>query len=359
MPSRPRTRLLSLVVPVFDEAESLPALHGRLAQVLDAIDIDAEIIVVDDGSRDATPLILAEIADADERVVDVRLSRNFGHQAAVSAGLDHARGDAVIVIDGDLQDPPELIPRMLDLWREGHDVVYAVRRTRQESLALRWAYGLFYRLLRAVSDLDIPLDSGDFCLMDRKVISALQHMPERARFLRGLRTFVGFRQIGLEYDRPARARGRSKYTLRKLLGLAIDGIVSFSAAPLRIVTHLGIATALTAFLLAAWVLLDALITQTAPRGWASTLLVVLFLGSVQLIGLGIIGEYLRLIFVETKRRPTYVLAESPIRDARRGRRRPRWFAHARQRRIKSPLGIRKRIRTMKNSALVTMSAKLS
>ena len=237
----------------------------------------------------------------------LQLSRNFGHQPAVTAGLDHARGRAVVVMDGDLQDPPELVPALVDRWRAGFDVVYAVRRKRKEGAALRLAYALFYRLLGAVSELPIPLDSGDFCLMDRRAVDALRSLPERARFLRGLRAYVGFRQVGLPYEREARAGGRPKYTIRSLTGLAVDGLVSFSAAPLRLVTRLGLASALVALGLLGWALLDALRNRTAPRGWASTIVVVLFMGAVQLISLGIVGEYIRLIFVEVKRRPTYIV----------------------------------------------------
>jgi glycosyltransferase involved in cell wall biosynthesis len=237
------------------------------------------------------------------------LSRNFGHQAAVCAGLEHSRGRAVVVMDGDLQDPPELISEMIRLWRAGHDVVYAVRRSRREGVFKRLAYRAFYRLLSVISDLEIPLDSGDFCLMDRRIVDALNRLPEKARFIRGLRSFLGFRQVGLEYDRPAREAGRPKYTFRKLSGLAVDGLVSFSSYPLRMVTYIGIATAGVALMLTAWVLNDAIRHQTAPRGWASTLVVVLFMGAIQLLSLGIIGEYIRLIFLETKNRPTFIVSE--------------------------------------------------
>jgi dolichol-phosphate mannosyltransferase len=212
-------------------------------------------------------------------------------------------------MDGDLQDPPELIPDLLRLWREGNDVVYAVRRRRGEGLLKRLSYRGYYRLLSLISELDIPLDSGDFCLMDRRVVDTLNRLPERCRFVRGLRRFLGFRQVGLAYDCPARAAGRPKYTLRKLSGLAIDGLVSFSSYPLRMVTYLGLATTGIALVLTAWVLIDAFGHQTAPQGWASTMIVVLFMGAIQLLSLGIIGEYIRLIFLEAKQRPTYIIDE--------------------------------------------------
>jgi dolichol-phosphate mannosyltransferase len=253
----------------------------------------------------------------------------------VTAGLDHARGRAVVVMDGDLQDPPEVIPSLVERWSEGFDVVYAVRRNRKEGPARRLGYFAFYRLLNAISDLDIPLDSGDFCLMDRKVVDAINALPERARFVRGLRTFVGFRQVGVEYDRQARGAGRPKYTLRALVGLAVDGLVSFSGYPLRLLTYLGIGTSALAAGLTGWVFLDAFAHHTAPRGWASVIVAVLFMGSMQMIGLGIVGEYVRLIFLEAKGRPTYIVGEyrpgagpapgsrrptAPIGVARRGAR---------------------------------------
>ena len=266
------------------------------------------------------PYRLAALQADDPRLAVLTLSRNFGHQAAVSAGLDHARGQAVVVLDGDLQDPPELIPELLEQWRSGFDVVYAVRRHRAENPLKRLGYHVFYRLMRIVSDLDIPLDSGDFGLMDRRVVDALRDLPEQARFLRGLRSFVGFRQTAIEYDRPARAAGQPKYSLTALARLALDGLVSFSSTPLRLATALGLTTAALALALIAWVLLDAFHHHTAPRGWASILAAVLFMGAVQLISLGIIGEYVRLIFVESKRRPTYIVSDFKTCNARSLRR---------------------------------------
>jgi polyisoprenyl-phosphate glycosyltransferase len=247
-------------------------------------------------------------------VVVIHLSRNFGHQPAVSAGLDHARGRAVIVMDGDLQDPPEVLPQFIRRWEEGFDVVYAVREKRKESPLKRLGYFAFYRIMNAISDLDIPLDSGDFCLMDRKVVDALKALPERMRFVRGLRTFVGFRQTGVAYERAAREAGRPKYTFRALVGLAINGLVSFSSYPLRLMTYVGIGTAGLAGLLTVWVFVDAFLTHSAPRGWASVLVAVLFMGSVQMIGLGIVGEYIRLIFLESKGRPFYIVGEYRSHD---------------------------------------------
>jgi dolichol-phosphate mannosyltransferase len=301
---------VSVVVPLYNEEENIAELYRRLSRVLRALGTSYEILFVDDGSRDATPALLDALCEDDAHLVALHLSRNFGHQAAVGAGLDHARGRAVLVMDGDLQDPPEVIPQFVRLWRAGHDVVYAVRRHRKEGLLKRLGYFSFYRILNAISDLDIPLDSGDFCLMDRKVVDALVGLPERMRFIRGLRTYVGFRQVGLDYERAAREKGRPKYSFRALVGLAIDGLVSFSGYPLRLVTYLGLTTAILSVLLMAGVFAIALATRSAPHGWASTLIVVLFMGSVQLLSLGIIGEYIRLIFLEAKERPPYLVMRS-------------------------------------------------
>jgi dolichol-phosphate mannosyltransferase len=311
-PLHPATPEVSVVVPMFNEEENLPPLYGQLTEVLGGAGLSYELVFVNDGSRDTTPELLDELADRDPHVVAVHLSRNFGHQAAVSAGLDQAAGDAVVVMDGDLQDPPAVLPRFLERWRGGAEVVYAIRTRRKEGLLKRAGYYVFYRLLRALSDVQIPLDSGDFCLMDRKVVDALKRLPERQRFVRGLRAFVGYRQEALPYARDARQAGRPKYTLRALFRLAFDGLFNFSAVPLRLVSYLGLGGVGMALLLTLWVLADTLFNQRAPRGWASTLVVVLFLGSVQLVSLGVIGEYLQRIFVEVKGRPTYL-----VRDVRR------------------------------------------
>lgn len=316
--ARASAAMISVVVPLYNEEENLHELHRRLTSSLSGSGPSFEIILIDDGACDETPSRIDELADRDPQVVALHLSRNFGHQAAVSAGLDHARGDVVVVIDGDLQDPPELIPVMLDSWSQGFDVVYAVRRRRQEAWPKRLAYFAFYRLLNAISDMEIPLDSGDFCLMDRKVVDVIVHLPERMRFLRGLRSFVGFRQVGLEYDRPAREAGRPKYTFRRLVALAIDGLISFSGRPLRLATYLGLLAVGVASGLLIWIFHDAFAYGKSPAGWASTSVIVLFMGSVQLLSLGIIGEYIRLIFLEVKRRPTYIVRDrSPTTQADR------------------------------------------
>jgi glycosyltransferase involved in cell wall biosynthesis len=306
---------ISVVVPLYNEQENVAELHRRLTGAMGPLNLPYEIVLVDDGSGDETPALIDQLARRDPHVGVIHLSRNFGHQPAVSAGLDHARGRAVMVMDGDLQDPPEVIPQFVARWREGFDVVYAVRRRRKEGPLKRLGYFAFYRLLGLVAELDIPLDAGDFCLMDRRVVEVLNALPERKRFIRGLRTYVGFRQTGLAYERAARDAGRPKYALRALVALAVDGLISFSSSPLRLVTRIGLVSALVALGLAVWVVRDAYNHQTAPRGWASTIVIVLFMGSVQLISLGIIGEYIRLIFLETKGRPTYIVgAYRPAHD---------------------------------------------
>ena len=305
-PTRPPD--VSVVVPLFNEQENVPELYRRLKITLAEAAPDHELVFVNDGSRDTTPGLLDQLHRQDPRVTVIHLSRNFGHQPAISVGISYARGQAVAVMDGDLQDPPEVLPDFFRAWRAGYDVVYAVRTRRKEGPLKRAGYYTFYRLLAKVSDIDIPLDSGDFCVMDRKVVAALNALPERTRFVRGLRTFVGYKQIGLEYARDARAAGRPKYTFSALVRLAIDGLVSFSTYPLRLAVYTGFVTAFLALVLTAWVLVDALSNRTAPRGWASTLVIVILMGSIQLVSLGIIGEYISRIFVEAKQRPSFVVA---------------------------------------------------
>ncbi len=311
-----------VILPVHDERENLPELHQRLTAVLKQAVADWCLVFVDDGSRDESPLWLAEAAHNDPRVTVVTLARNFGHQAAVTIGLgliDRPQAaDVAIVMDTDLQDPPELIAAMIDRWREGADIVHAVRAKRRESAPKRLAYWAFYRLYQALAEVEVPLDSGDFCLLSDRAVAAVNAFPERVRFHRGLRAYVGFRQVLLPYDRPARPAGRSKYGLIKLMRLALDGLISFSSLPLRLVTLLGGLNLAVSLGLMIWVLADAWVGRTAPRGWASLASLVLFSASVQMIALGILGEYLRQIFLETKRRPVAVVAGMAGRLARGG-----------------------------------------
>jgi polyisoprenyl-phosphate glycosyltransferase len=231
--------MYSIVIPIYNEHEIIPELHRRVKSVIDHLDDQTEVILVDDGSRDDTFLQVTELNRSDPRFKVLRFSRNFGHQVAISAGLAHATGDAVILMDGDLQDPPEILPQFIAKWKEGFDVVYAIRKKRKENIFKRMAYASFYRLMKKLSYLEIPLDSGDFCLMDKRVAKVVNAFPERNRFVRGLRTWAGFRQTGLEYERDARFAGEPKYTFGKLVRLAYDGIFSFSTAPLRLAVYAG------------------------------------------------------------------------------------------------------------------------
>jgi glycosyltransferase involved in cell wall biosynthesis len=309
--------MISVVAPCYNEREVLGRLYQRLCAAAEAWQEPFEVILVDDGSDEATWQEIQRIHDRDPRWKAVRFSRNFGHQTAVSAGVAHARGQAVIVMDADLQDPPEELGRFLQKWREGYEVVYGVRRKRKEGLLKRLCYRLFYRILARISTTPIPLDSGDFCLMDRRVAALLKSMPERNRFVRGLRAWVGFRQIGVEYQREAREAGRPKYTLRKLVKLAIDGIFSFSTWPLRLATRLGLLVSTVAFLGAVFTFFQkvfehwfAKIGLGPERGFPTIVIAILFLGGVQLICLGIIGEYIGRIYDEVKRRPSWIVRQT-------------------------------------------------
>jgi glycosyltransferase involved in cell wall biosynthesis len=301
--------LVSVVVPAFNEEENLDELWRRLAPVLDAVG-GGELVIVDDGSADATWSEIIRLAAADKRVRGLRLSRNFGHQAALSAGMAHAWGRTVCFMDADLQDPPELLPELLEQWRAGFHVVYAVRRTRQEGRAKRTAYRTFYRLYRRLANIDVPLDSGDFALLDRTVVDEVLALPEHNRFLRGLRSWVGHQQVGVEYDRPARNAGEPKYTTRGLLRLALDGLLSFSALPLRLASYLGFIVALAGCAYIGVAVLYRLFGGGVPQGWTSIIAVVLAIGGMQLIVVGVLGEYVARIYDESKARPNFLVAET-------------------------------------------------
>ncbi|MFL6228548.1 MAG: glycosyltransferase family 2 protein [Pyrinomonadaceae bacterium] len=303
--------LVSVIVPCYDEAEVIGETHAALAAALARLElIGAEIIYVNDGSRDATLARLRELQAANERVRVVSLSRNFGHQLAISAGLEHAAGDCVVVIDADLQDPPEVIAQMIALWRDGYQVVYGVRAERDGESALKvWTAKVFYRLINRLSHVEMPLDAGDFRLMDRRVVDVLLSMPERDRYLRGMVSWVGFRQAAVVYRRAARRAGESKFPLTRLVRFAIDGLLSFSQTPLRLAIWTGFTSIAFACAGIVWAVVMRLYTNDWVRGWASIFTAVLFLGGVQLITLGIIGEYIGRIYAEVKRRPLYVVAE--------------------------------------------------
>jgi glycosyltransferase involved in cell wall biosynthesis len=301
--------MLTVVVPVFNEEGTLRELYRRLALALTPADT-WEVVLVDDGSVDDSWRMMRDLAALDSRLRLVRLSRNFGHQAAITAGLDAARGEAVIVMDADLQDPPELIPELVSRWRDGYDVVYAVRAERRGESAVRLlSISFFYKLLRRIAGNDIPANVGDFRLVSRRVVDALGTMPERARFLRGMTSWVGFRQTGVRYEREARFAGTSNYPPRKLLRLALDGITSFSTFPITLVTWLGFVLVVFCLGVLGWTLYTRFFTHDAPQGWTSLLVVVLLLGGVQLLSLGIIGQYVARIFEDVKQRPLYLVAE--------------------------------------------------
>jgi polyisoprenyl-phosphate glycosyltransferase len=309
--------LVSVVAPMHDEEDVVGAFHARTVAALDGLDY--ELVLVDDGSRDGTGERLRALAAGDERTKVVTLSRNFGHQAAISAGLEHARGDVVVMLDADLQDPPEVIPEMLAAWRRGADVVYAVRATREGETRLKLASARwFYRLFSKLARIDLAHDSGDFRLMDRAPLDALLSMPERNRFLRGMTVWVGFTQTAVTYRREARAGGRTKFTPARMLRFAFDAITSFSHAPLQAATLLGFAFSILAFL-AIPLTVVARYADIYDRGIPTTIVIILLLGGIQLITVGIIGEYVGRIYDEVKRRPLYVVrdranVEAPTED---------------------------------------------
>ena len=306
--------LLSVVIPCYNEAAVLPLLEQRLRATLDDLDMEWEVVFVDDGSSDGSYQQLVALNAADPRFKVVRFSRNFGHQAAIAAGLGRVHGEVVAVLDADLQDPPELIGRCLQYWRQGDQVVYCLRQSRKEGLTKRLLYWGFYRLLRAFSEVTMPLDAGDFCLMDRRVVDVIVRMPERHVFVRGLRAWAGFRQRALPYERAARAAGTTKYRLSRLFALATDGLFSFTLIPLRVATWLGLALTLGSCAWGAFVLSWRLLgfrvfglTAAELPGWAAGVLLVILFGSVQLLLLGILGEYVGRIYEETKGRPRWVI----------------------------------------------------
>ncbi|MBE8995016.1 glycosyltransferase family 2 protein [Microcystis aeruginosa] len=301
----------SLIIPIYNEEETIPELYRRVSAVMDSLDDSVELILINDGSRDSSLNLMRELQERDARVCYISFARNFGHQAAVTAGLNFARGQVIVVLDADLQDPPELIPKMIESWQAGYHVVYAQRTKRKkESWFKRLTAYVFYRLLRQLADVDIPADTGDFCLMDRQVVEVLNSMPERNRYIRGLRAWIGFRQTAVKFERDPRFAGEVKYTFKKSLALAINSLVSFSKIPLRLSTYLGLFSALIALLMALLVLYWRLQQPESPvTGLATILIAVFFLGSVQLISIGILGEYIGRIYEEVKGRPAYTIAE--------------------------------------------------
>jgi polyisoprenyl-phosphate glycosyltransferase len=298
---------LSVVVPVYNEAGTIPELYRRLSRQLREITSRYEIVFIDDGSSDPSLPTLLQLHDRDPYVRIVSFTRNFGHQPALTAGLEHASGQAVVCMDGDLQDPPEVIGDLVEKWREGFEVVYAIRRKRKESVFKRAMYRIFYSVQARLANIPIPMDSGDFALLDRRIVDILNRLPERSRFLRGLRAWAGLRQTGIEYERASRFAGRPKYTFTRLMRLALDGLFSFSGFPLRLVSLIGATTSLLSVTGVGVVLYFRLFTDRSIPGWAATVIPVLVLGGVQLLALGILGEYVLRIFEEVKGRPVYLV----------------------------------------------------
>lgn len=307
--------MYSIIVPIYNEEQTLPELRRRLGEVTASLDQPCEVIFIDDGSKDQSFARMRAFHREDPRFKALRLSRNFGHQVAISAGLDRAQGDAVILMDGDLQDPPELLPAMIARWKEGYQVVYTVKTSRRENPLKRFAFTSFYRILNAMSTIQIPLDAGNFSLLDRAVVQAMRTMSERHRYISGLRAWVGFRQIGVEYDRGSRFAGNPRMSFRRLVQLALDGILSFSNAPLRVAVYVGFASAMVSFAGGLYVVFEKLFTDKAILGWASTIVSITFLGGLILMTLGIIGEYVGRIYDEVKHRPLYLIDGSVGFDA--------------------------------------------
>lgn len=308
--NQPASVELSLVIPVYNEKPVIPMLLERLKQVMSGLDLSYEILLVDDGSRDGSGELMYRLALTDPTLHVLRLSRNFGKEAALTAGLDHARGEAVIIMDADLQDPPELIPQMLTYWREGYDVVSMKRRSREgETRFKTWSAHCYYRMLNKISDVDIPTDTGDFRLMSRHALEALKQLPERNRYMKGLFAWIGMKTKVVEYDRHARVAGKSKWDYFALVGLAFEGITSFSRSPLRIAMALGVFIAMAGFLFGLWIVIKTLMLGEVVPGYPSMIALVTFLGGVQLMTVGLLGEYVGKIYYESKQRPIYLLSD--------------------------------------------------
>ena len=301
---------LTVVIAAFNEEAALPALHPRISAVLDSLGLESRILYVDDGSRDGTWTVLQALAEQDRRVSLLRLSRNFGKELALTAGLDLVDSDAAVVLDADGQDPPELLPAFVAKWREGFDVVYGTRTTRDgESWLKQVTAKAFYRVMNQLSNTGIPADTGDFRLMSRRVLEALRNLRERQRFMKGLFAWVGFPQVSIPYERQPRIAGASKFNYWRLWNFALEGITGFSTAPLRVATYLGLTTAALAFIYGAWIVAKTLLWGDPVQGWPTMMAVVLFLGGIQLMALGIIGEYLGRLYLEAKQRPLYLVQD--------------------------------------------------
>jgi glycosyltransferase involved in cell wall biosynthesis len=299
----------SIVIPIYNEESIINELYNRLSTPIKNLGQHYEIIFVDDGSRDRSMDIITSFSQTDPHVKCISLSRNFGHQVAISAGIFYSSGKAVVVMDGDLQDPPEVIPLLAEKWKEGFDVVYAIRRKRKENIFKKVLYSAFYRILARLSYLDIPHDTGDFSIMDRKIVDLLNSMPEKNRFVRGIRTWIGFNQTGIEYEREARFAGHPKYSFKKLIALALDGIFSFSYRPLKFTIHFGFIMSMLSFLGGLFYFFYWFLKGGTPKGFTTLAILILFLSGIQFILIGIVGEYIGRIHEEVKRRPMFVIKE--------------------------------------------------
>lgn len=302
---------ISFVVPLYNEEQAFPILIDRLNKVMDASTVPMEVVLVDDGSRDKTAQLMQMLALTDIRYNCIFLSRNFGHQLALTAGLSEVRGtEAIMIIDGDLQDPPELVTDFYKLYKEGYDVIYAIRKGRKEGWLLTRMFSLYYRIQKKLVDIDVPLDSGDFSMVSRRVIDLMNQLPEESRYLRGLRTWLGFKQIGVEYDRPERVEGETKYPISKRIAIALNGIFNFSEVPVKFITYLGIATSLLAIVYFAYTLVKKFVFDVpVAEGFTGLLFTIILFSGVQLISLGIIGEYVLRIFFQVKGRPLFVIKQ--------------------------------------------------
>ncbi|GAB3327368.1 glycosyltransferase family 2 protein [Larkinella ripae] len=302
---------ISIVAPLYNERESFPHLVARLNALMDQSPLSIEVVLIDDGSRDNTAQLMQQLALTDERYHCVFLARNYGHQIALTAGMAAAKGtEALFIIDGDLQDPPELLTEFYAKFQEGYDVVYAVRKKRKEGFFKKTAYFLFYRFMKSISYVDIPLDSGDFSLISRRVANVLNQMPEESRFIRGMRSWIGFNQIGVEYERDARVAGEAKYTFKMLRRLAYNGIFNFSEFPIKFVTNLGMLSIGVAILYFIQTLIKKYFFGGVPQGFTALLFTIILFGGIQLISLGLIGEYVLRIFFQSKGRPLYIVRET-------------------------------------------------
>jgi len=299
---------VNIVVPLYNEEDSFDILQKRLTNVMDTSTLRVTVILVDDGSSDDTPSLMEALSLKDKRFTSIFLSRNFGHQLALSAGFSVVNAtDAILIIDGDLQDPPELLDQFYDKYKEGYDVVYAIRTKRKEHFIKKYAYSLFYRLLRRISYIDFPLDSGDFSLISRKILNHINEMKEESRFIRGMRSWLGYKQIGIPYERQKRALGDSKYSFRKLLKLALNGIFNFSEVPIKFVTSIGLYTIIISLIYVTYTLFKLLFWDEVPEGFTGLIITITLFGGVQLLSIGILGEYILRIFFQVKDRPLFII----------------------------------------------------